>query len=376
MLPVTKVERHKPYSGVRQPFASSLMPYRPRAHRKNGVILVVTLLIFLGLWKGGVSYRQHLEQSRMMEIHQKVDEAAEEFLASLPIPQPDFRIPAIQAVLDSTSNPKNIVPDASIRICELLGGKRVVFVGPLSTYHLHNFWLETLQSYEGHILTCPGPEFCVFHHICYPGRNASSYMDGRKQIFPNNKELYDTRSAVLQYVLSTSLETQSNKNHDVYTRPMVDAETGVRTRNYYWLRKAQKASVVVLGLGPVSAPSWTYAKHLGRNSTFIDIVWPVRSTSQDLIAQALNATLTSYFVSLRRVLSSIQQDSQIRKTLILWHGHWPLDPSCTNSGLPLRIPRIPQFWLPLATSVDRWTFYYNFQSGLPSFMAIKVSNVL
>lgn len=271
----------------------------------------------------------------------------------------------------------DLVPHASTRICEHLAGKRILFVGPLTTYHLHTLWLDTLEHHEGHSLYCPGPEYCTFHHICIPGRNSSSYLEGRKQIFPKNNELRETHSAILQYALSTSLVAHPDKSHELYTRPIVDPRTGIRMRNYYWLRKAQKANILILSQAPISAPPSTYVHHSRRDKKGIlrNIFfgpWTASRLGQELAALAFNATMSVFLPSLREALLAIQADNQTRNSLIIWHGHWALDPSCTNSGLPKHVPRIPQAWTPKRDSVDPWSYYYNIQVHIQDRMLPKI----
>lgn len=260
--------------------------------------------------------------------------------------------------------PIDIIPDAVTRICDTLAGKRIVFVGPLTTYHLHNLWLEALEAHEGHSLNCPGPEFCIFHHICYPRRNGT-YLDIDKQRFPKNQELRDTNSAILQYVLSSSLVANRDKNSYLYARPVMDPRTNIRMRNYYWLRKAQKANILVLSHAPVPAPPATYAQFFeGKHATTGSIwsnPWKSHLLQAELVSLAFNATISVFLPSLRAALTTMQNDNQIRSTLKIWHGHWALDPECTNLGLPQHVPRLGQFWTADRHHVDPWTFYFNLQ---------------
>ncbi|KAJ3550932.1 hypothetical protein NMY22_g110 [Coprinellus aureogranulatus] len=275
----------------------------------------------------------------------------------------------------------NLEPDASTRICDYLGGKRIVFVGPLTTYHLHDLWLEALQAHEGHSLTCPGPEFCIFHHICYPDRNGTFYSDSDRQRFPKNQELRNTRSAVLQYVLSSSLIAHSDKDSYLYTRPVMDPRTNVRMRNYYWLRKARKANVLVLSQAPIPAPPETYTQYFKREQnsmTYFSVLpgrWQPVQFQEELVALALNTTMNVFLPSLRDAIHAIRTDNEIRNTLKIWHGHWPLDPNCTNSGLPSGVPRWHNFGPRIAMPFDPWTFYYNLQGGTTFHLTHKLSTV-
>ncbi|KAJ2916337.1 hypothetical protein MD484_g4117, partial [Candolleomyces efflorescens] len=353
---------------------------------KSKWTLILGFILYLAILKLSDT-RGLTEGSALRALNDSLDQEARNFLVSTRASKQHFATARLQNHLNcdnslrsprymgqrelsnascgSYSFPFEALPDASTRICDHLAGKRIAFVGPLTTYHLHNIWLETLEEHEGHSLYCPGPEYCIFHHICFPGRNASTHMDGRKQKFPTNQELQETRSAVLQYTLSTTLVSQRDKLHDVYTRPIVDPLTGVRTRNYYWLRKAQKAHILVLSQGPVPAPAWSYSKYFRSTSyAYLDSVlcpWRPKALAHELVAHALNATLVAFLPALKEALQDIQGDTQIQKSLIIWHGHWALDPQCTGSGLPKYIPRFPQFWTSDQDLVDPWSFYYNIQ---------------
>ncbi|RXW15136.1 hypothetical protein EST38_g10718 [Candolleomyces aberdarensis] len=361
-----------------------LMPSSSRTPKWTLILALLLYLAFLTL----SDTEWPTTGTTLKALNDALDQEARDFLDSMRAPKQHFATARLQNLLDcdnslkslnhmgqnafsnascsSHSSPFEILPDASTRICDHLAGKRIAFVGPLTTYHLHNIWLETLEEHEGHSLYCPGPEYCIFHHICFPGRNASIYMDGRKHKFPKNQELQETRSAILQYTLSTALVSQRDKSHDVYTRPTVDPLTGVRTRNYFWLRKAQKAHILILSQGPIPAPAWSYKKFLrSAGYAYVNSVlrsWRPKALTHELVAHALNATHVSFLPALKEALQSIQGDTQIQNSLIIWHGHWALEPQCTNSGLPKYIPRIPQFWTSDQDLVDPWTFYYNIQS--------------
>lgn len=322
-----------------------------------------------------------------------IDQETKLFISSMPSLKQDFATPWIQGMLNCAQSGQidktggtafsngsctpytpswNYVPNASTRICEHLAGKRIVFVGPLTTYHLHDIWLETLEAHEGHSLYCPGAEYCIFHHICIPGRNESSHMDGRKKLFPSNSELRETQSSVLQYILSTSLVAHTDEKNVIYTRPVIDPRTGVRMRNHYWLRKAQKAHVLVLGHAPIPPPPSTYARYFkeSRRKLYGRMLlspWQNKYHLQDeLVTLGLNATRSVFLPSLRDAILAIRSDPEILRTLIIWHGHWALAQECTNAGLPKHVPRIQQFWKTLGPeSVDPWTFYYNLQGKHP-----------
>lgn len=363
--------------------------------RKPRWTLLLAFLMYSTLVALNVS-KESRDDKDLKAIHRILEQETRGFLSSIP---KTLKPPAAAVELQNTLNcgvqerkkwtgnhklnttcfphapSHDIMPNAATRICDHLAGKRIVFVGPLTTYHIHNLWLEALEAHEGHSLTCPGPEYCIFHHICYPGRNWS-YWDVDRQRFPKNQELRDTKSAVLQYVLSSSLVAHRDKDDYLYSRPVMDPRTNIRMRNYYWLRKAQKAHILVLGQAPVPAPPATYAQHFkrGHSGSMLPTPWKALALREELVSLALNATLSVFLPSLRDAMLAIQSDSQIRNTLKVWHGHWALDPECTNSGLPKHVPRLHQFWDPDRLYVDPWTFYYNLQGAMKDGHLIPVSN--
>ena len=270
----------------------------------------------------------------------------------------------------------------SIRICSLLAGKKILFVGPETTYYLHSLWLNSLQSYEGRPHDCLGQPHCVFHHICRPPVNGSEdgldIFIGRKKKIPSSLMLSLTKSSLLQYTLSTTLHASHNQHDPAYTLPVIDPSTGVRSHNNYWLRRARKADIIVMNRGPLPAPSWSYdGKHRSGNWSFVDDLWYNRSHSyldtrilessfeNRLINAALYATISRFLPSVIRSLQLIGDDPHIQNSLLVWHGSWFLPPSCTNVGQPQGVSSSRAFWEVNGTNalVDPWSFYYNAQGA-------------
>ncbi|TFK23681.1 hypothetical protein FA15DRAFT_548429, partial [Coprinopsis marcescibilis] len=139
-----------------------------------------------------------------------------------------------------------------ITICDYVVGKRILFVGPETTYHLHNLWLAALERQKGHSLHCPGAQYCVFHHICNFDHDSSSTMifDGRKQKLPGSRQLRETGSAILQYTLSSSLATSDGTLGDKESRPLVDQLNDVRVHNSDWIMRFRRADIVVMSRAP------------------------------------------------------------------------------------------------------------------------------
>ena len=270
----------------------------------------------------------------------------------------------------------------SIRICPLLAGKKILFVGPETTYYLHSLWLNSLQSYEGRPHDCLGQAHCVFHHICRSPVNGSEddldIFVGRKKKIPSSSILYSTKSSLLHYALSTTLYASNDQHDPAYTLPVIDPRTGVRSHNSYWLRRARKANITVMNRGPLPAPAWTYdSKHRSGNWNFVDDLWHnhshlyldteivVDSFENRLINAALYATLSQLLPSVIRSLHVMGKDPDIQSSLLVWHGSWFLQSSCTNAGQPKGVSSSGGYWELNDRNVliDPWSFYYNAQGA-------------
>ncbi|KAJ7185155.1 hypothetical protein B0H12DRAFT_993584, partial [Mycena haematopus] len=138
--------------------------------------------------------------------------------------------------------------------CELLTAKKILLVGPETTYYLHSLWLHALEAHEHRTKFCHGPEFCKFHHICLPAGFPDTHND-RYKFPPKDEELVASSSAMMRYVLSTSLYTAPDTNDTGYTQAVVDPATGIRLKNAYWLRQARRADIILMNRGPIPAPA-------------------------------------------------------------------------------------------------------------------------
>ena len=270
----------------------------------------------------------------------------------------------------------------SIRICTLLVGKKIFFVGPETTYYLHSLWLNSLESYEGRSHNCLGQAYCVFHHICRSPVNGTDDLEifvGRKKKMPSTLMLSSTNSSLLQYALSTTLYASDNQHDPAYILPVIDSRTGVRSHNNYWLRRARKADIVVMNRGPLPAPAWSYdGKHISGNWSFVNNLWHKHSCSYldtDIVADsfenrlingALHATISQFLPSVIRSLRVIGVDPDIQSNLLVWHGSWFLQSSCTKTGQPEGVASSRGFWEVNDRNalIDPWSFYYNAQGAV------------
>lgn len=295
----------------------------------------------------------------------------------------------------STAGRKLVTP--SLSLCSRLRTKRILLVGPEQTFHLHSLWLHSLSEQFNTSSKCLGPEFCTFHHVCLDGTIEASLSTTRVKKFPSSRELLTYGSSILRFILSTTLYGSNNPNDLVYTTPIIDPETGVRSKNNFWMSQARKTDVLVLNRGPVAAPASTYSFGLGAvagNWSFADNLYSNASTRYfgpgkngeqlDLsrtynhryrraiciINAALHATLTIFLPGIMETLTAIQKDTVIQTKMIVWHGTWYLNPICTDHGTPKGFSIEPQV-LPLydddnGVVVDPWTLYYNAQGALSS----------
>ena len=276
----------------------------------------------------------------------------------------------------------------SIHICSLLAGKRILFVGPETTYYLHSLWLDSLQSYESRPHDCLGQAYCVFHHICRSPVNGSEdnsdIFVGRKKKVPSNLMLSSTKSSLLQYALSTTLHASDDQHDPAYTLPVIDSRTEVRSHNNYWLKQARKSNITIMNRGPLPAPASSYdSKHISGNWSFIDDLWQNYSRSyfdietvadsfeNRLANAALYGTISQFLPSVIRSLRVIGRDPVIQNSLLVWHGSWFLQPSCTKAGQPKGVSSFHGFWEANNGNslVDPWSFYYNAQGA--SYFIIK-----
>lgn len=130
--------------------------------------------------------------------------------------------------------------------------------------------------------------------------------------------------------------------------------------------------------GPLPAPAWSYdSKQRSGNWNFIDDLWYNHSRSyldpeiatdsfeNRLINAALYATLSWFLPSVIQSLRVIGKDHNIQNSLLVWHGSWFLQPSCTKAGQPEGLSLSHAFWEVKDTDalIDPWSFYYNAQGA-------------
>lgn len=276
--------------------------------------------------------------------------------------------------------PSHITPGETSRtakLCSFLRAKKISLVGPETTFHLHSIWLRALEKHENRSFNCLGPEFCTFHHICQPPSNGTETVQSPRERFkklPREQDLTASGSAILRYVLSTSLHVSSNPKDPAYTLPLVDPLTGVRIRNMYWLNQARKADVVVINRGPVPAPAWSYGGLEG-NWSFINGLPPNQShlcldsdtichesQAHRIVKAALHVTLTTFLPSIIHTLHTLHMDLMIRQKVIVWHGSWYIQPHCSNPASAKPVRSVEDLLQLLAYAVvDPWSIYYNAQ---------------
>jgi hypothetical protein len=257
------------------------------------------------------------------------------------------------------------------RLCALLEGQNALFVGPETTYHLHKHLLHSISSIFPETLpSCSGPEFCTFHHICHAQEPSySSLPTERFKRAPRPQYLRSTHSAILRYVLSSTLLVAPHAAHARYTTPHVDPSTGIRIRDAFWLSHARRADVIVLNRGPVPAPAWTYSSYGATRSgnwsfsRALPILLPGRHVFSDFDAEkflivnaAMYATVELFLPSLLHTLQTISGDLHLSSKRIVWHGSWSISGIKRSKGHPFlaHLPRERE---------DPWMLYYNAQGS-------------
>ncbi|KAF8973173.1 hypothetical protein BDZ97DRAFT_658718 [Flammula alnicola] len=280
---------------------------------------------------------------------------------------------SIRSKLGSSASTRN----SSLNICQLLSGKKILFVGPETTFYLHSLWLDSLETRERRSYTCLGQEFCTFHHICRPPAaeiDDSGEISGRKKKMPSKNLLLTTRSSLLQYTHSTTLYASQNKHDEGYTAAVVDEQSNVRVPNAYWLRRARKAGIVVMNRGPLPAPgstynfanglvgNWTFTKTLCADNNYLDPLGCDATLGSRLVNAALSATTDRFLPSLLLSLQAISKDFEIARSLLVWQGSWYIQPLCAKAGLPGTIPLLRDIWSDSEGAlIDPWSIYYNSQ---------------
>ncbi|KAJ7729539.1 hypothetical protein DFH07DRAFT_1066201 [Mycena maculata] len=328
-----------------------------RRRRVLKLFLVPALVLLFFIVLSTLPPRQNLP------LDAALDEALKPFLDQLPSSP---RIRAIQKSLTSAGPPKSPrdfhIPEKYTphvaQACAALRTKRILLVGPETTFYIHSLWLHALETHEHRTHDCPGPESCNFHHICLPPEYP--IPKDRYKRPPKDKELVVSDSAVMRYVLSASLYTAHDKNDWGYTQPVTDPTTGIRLKNAHWLYQARKADIVLMNRGPIPAPAWTFAGHrtYGNWSFTKELprhLGPGRSLAMEVVNAAFDATVTRFIPEVLQSLHTLQNDPSIRTKLLLWHASW-------FSGFI----ELKNFH---STRVDDpWALYYNAQVYMQNYL--------
>lgn len=264
--------------------------------------------------------------------------------------------PGLAVVPDSACT---ISPTSVRRLCHAHAKKRILFVGPELTYHLHLLWLDALSSIEQRDHSCRGPAFCTFHHICQPlTDNKPDIEHNRHQQLPTNTDLIARNSSLIRYIMSSSLYASKARSEEHYAVPQMGVGTGVRLRDMPWIQQARKSDVVLLHRAPLPAPAWTYDGSRRGNWTFVDDLdayFDLESSNlaDRVINAALHATLTQFLPTLRQTLRTIGIDEELRRRKPLWIWHSNLYE--TNPCLADVRPEL------LINTSDLWALYHNAQ---------------
>lgn len=302
-------------------------PRRDSMRRRRVLKLVLVPALGCIFFVISLTCRQH-----DLRLNAALDNALKGFLQHLPPTTSSAR--KIRGALESTEpskSPRDFqVPEKYssshvAKACTFLRTKRILLVGPETTFYLHSLWLRALETHDHKLHECPGPEYCNFHHICLSPGYATP--QGRYKLPPKNRELIASNSAVLRYVLSTSLYTAQYENDTGYTKAVVDPATGVRLKNAYWLYQARKADVILINRGPIPAPAWTFASHnaLG-NWTFARELprhlGEGKSLGIEVVNAAFHVTVTRFIPEVLESLHTAQADPLIRAKTLIWPASW------------------------------------------------------
>lgn len=261
------------------------------------------------------------------------------------------------------------------KFCSVLSSKKLLFVGSENTFYLHSLWLDALGKYRDQRYHCRGPEFCTFHHICESPPNVTEpfIVSQRFKKHPTEKELLAGGSSILRYTLSNSLHISDDQKDLAYTRPVVDAFSGVRVRNSYWLGHAKRADVILLGRTPLPAPAWSYVNDgtgwdwVYDNHTYRNQSWPYLEDNQfgiRIIKAALLHSLISFLPTTIRSLDLLQMTPNIQQKILVWHGSWYRYGQCSEIRSSKTKLFVEDLLGPIARTpafIDPWGLYYNAQ---------------
>ncbi|KAJ3727054.1 hypothetical protein C8R42DRAFT_400304 [Lentinula raphanica] len=281
---------------------------------------------------------------------------------------------------DVTQDWHNPSPQDPLRIenlCSLLCLKKILFVGPETTFHLHANLLQAIEIHENRSHSCLGTEFCTFHQICRVPRSPESsepfFPPGGFKKYPSNRELAASQSAILKYILSNSLYAGRDMQDPRYIDPLaqVDSSTGVRQKERYWFGQARKADVIILNRGPIPAPQWTHDGTREGNWTFArkpnanarlrreDV--DDDDTTKELYVKrildvALRATVDTFLPEVVETLKALSKEDRQHDRVVLWHGSWFIESACAQGTEDdTRMMNV------LDSRMDPWTLFYNAQ---------------
>lgn len=249
---------------------------------------------------------------------------------------------------EELSRPRSVkgrhVPDTHpTDICQSVAGKRITMIGGEHIYRLHVLLLQHRERAEGKPFPCQYHEFCTHHHICLPHQHFRDDTPQPRYIKPpTTRELVETESAVVNYVVSDTLFSARNESSWEYNSPFVDPMTGVRLRETYWLAAARKANVVILGRGPLSAPGQTYAGNWSFLRHVPDYVDKSRAAvvgeykhdddrdmyqtvprSLEILNAAVHLTVSRFLPDIFQFLRSIRREVRPgRQKRLIWPGIW------------------------------------------------------
>ena len=370
--------------------------------RRLRFIMLVAALIFLAFLPWDTRTKAPFHDEVRGVVHKALDDFVLKFLSNLhsdsEVPEGLTKALEIQSLLScpiqtesrvTMSGPNLLIPTTCSyafppveEICQLLPGSRVLLVGPETTHFLHSLWLDVVEGRRNRTHTCPGREYCTFHHIC---RTPTSPEDsdtydraGRKKKMPSDNFLTATLSALLQYTYSTTLYAASNKSDQLYQSPLVDLETGVQQVSQYWSSRARKADVIVLSRAPLPAPvstytlgpsgNWTFASALCSQQKHFPTKYCSLSLPYALAIAALDMTLRNFLPSVIETIRKLPADSLFQGPLRIWHGNWVIQAPCAVKRLSRDTQLLPDFWsctdLLDSCQTDPWSYFYNVQGTI------------
>jgi hypothetical protein len=260
---------------------------------------------------------------------------------------------------------------SAARLCPLLQGKKILLIGPETTYQLHSMLLSSLEDSQNMTVSCPGPQSCTFHHVCRPLSSQDSTERYHK--LPSDEALKETGSAILRYVHSHTIDTTPERqDEDV---PHDDPLTGIRRQNGPWISRARWSDIIIVNRGPSPAPAWTYNTPAG-NWTFTEEipcrpiyprhhgVFDCRTHQRDAIINAeLHATLDSFLPSALEIFRKLRSNPATQEKLLIWHGSWYSSCVCSD---PMGATYLYKAY-DCEVMDDLWSLYYNAQ-GLRLFL--------